>query len=195
MGVYEGVLKELSEGEVISSEGTGGYWVHRWGTSRYRKTGVDPQAGWVRRQFLDVGDTRIANVVVQPHYDALLQEAVGQEIAVSMIGPGASSGGRKTVIVLPTPKGITRPSRTEIIAASIWQALKHVILAPILVLMALFFAYVVGAISNWVGMAILVAAVPILLWWLAAPFVFAIRTFRAAGAVDKTPWTEAAPTM
>jgi hypothetical protein len=192
MAVYEGILQEVSDGEVLSSEGTGGYWTHRWGITRYHRTGVDRQAGWVQRNLVDIGDTRITNVVLTPHDDALLKEAVGQEVALSMTGPGASSGGRKTLVAIRTPRGITRPSRKLLLLGSAWLVLKHVLLAPVLMIIAFLFAFLASIISGWLGIAVLVAAVPVLLWWLTMPFVYAVRTFRAAGALDKAPWTTAA---
>jgi hypothetical protein len=194
MAVYEGVLHEISGGNVISSEGTGGYYTPRWGITRYKKTGVDQQAGWVQRQFLDIGETRITNVVLTPQYDALVQEAVGQEVALSMTGAAASKGGRKTLVAMRTSKGITRPSRKLLLAGSTWLVLKHVVLAPVLVIIGFLFAFLASIISGSVGMAVLAAAIPVLIWWLMMPFVYAVRTFRAAGALDKAPWT-AAPRM
>ena len=195
MAVYEGILQEVSDGQVLSSEGTGGSWTHRWGITRYHRTGVDRQAGWVQRQFLDIGDTRIVNVVLTPQYDALVQEAVGQEVALSMTGPTADKGGRKTLVAMRTSKGITRPSRKLLLAGSTWLVLKHVLLSPVLIIIAFLFAWLASIISGWLGMAVLAAAVPVLIWFLTMPFVYAVRTFRAARALNKAPLTTFARTV
>jgi hypothetical protein len=59
MTVYKGVLHEISDGEKISSEGTGGYYTENMGIGRWHKTGVDRQAGFVRREIVRIGDARI----------------------------------------------------------------------------------------------------------------------------------------
>ena len=41
----------------------------------------------MRRHFADIGGTRIRNAILAPYYDELLQEAVGQEVGLSITGP------------------------------------------------------------------------------------------------------------
>src|SRR5262245_20972545 len=98
MTVYKGVLHEISEGEKISTEGTGGYYTHRMGITRWHKTGVDRQAGFIRREILHVGDTRIRNVMLMPYFDTLLREAMGKEVALSVDGGPPEEFSRHTVL-------------------------------------------------------------------------------------------------
>jgi hypothetical protein len=193
MAVYEGTLEQVSGGEVVSSEGTGGYFTHRMGVTRFRRTGVDRQAGWIRRQFVDIGGTRIKNVMVTPLVDELLKEAVGQEVALSMIGPPADHDGRHTVVAIRTPKGgLQRPSRKLILVGSIVLVFNHWLTAPFLALILLVPAWLASLLYFplwWVGLA---GAVLAGIWWMILPFVYAARTFRAADALSRLrpPLTE-----
>jgi hypothetical protein len=120
MTVYKGVLHEISEGEKISSEGTGGYYTHRMGITRWHKTGVDQQAGFIRREILAIGDTRIRNVMLMPYFDTLLREAIGKEVALSVDGGPPEEFSRHTVLAIRTPDaGVVRPSMGKMIFASI----------------------------------------------------------------------------
>ena len=191
MAVYEGVLENLSEGEVISSEGTGGYFTHRVGITRWHRTGVDPQAGMVQRQFVDIGGTRIRNVVLYRYHDDLLEEAVGEEVAVSVIGPAAPDNpGRHTVVAVRTPRaGVQRPSGKRLLAESIWLVLKHWITAPILFLILLIPAWIASVIWWPLWWVALLGAVALSLWWMFVPFPHIRRMVRAAGALDDLPST------
>ena len=196
MAVYEGVLEKLSGGEIISSEGTGGYFTDRGiNITRYHKTGVDPHAGWVQHQFADVGGVRIKNVVVNRYQDALLAEAVGQQVAISLTGPPASSGGRHTVIAVRTPQGgIDRPSGNSLLVGSIWLVVKHWITAPLFFLIMLIPAWMASLIQSSLGSIVVVLAAGLSIWWMVVPFVAIRRTVGAAGALDKAPWTSLART-
>jgi hypothetical protein len=191
MAVYEGVLERLAEGDEISSEGTGGYFTHRLGITRWHRTGVDPQAGMVQRQFADVSGTRLRNLILPRYYDDLLEEALGEEVALSVIGPAAPDNpGRHTVVAVRTPRaGLERPSGKRLLAGSIWLVLKHWITAPIVFLILLIPAWMASVIwmpLGWVG---LLGAVALSLWWMIVPFPSIRRTVRAAGALDDLPST------
>jgi hypothetical protein len=183
MAVYEGVLQKISGGNVISSEGRGGYFTHNMGITRHHKVGVDSQAGFTRRLFVDIGETRIKNVMLAPYFDELLQEAVGEEVALSMTGPEPSSGKRHTVVAIRTPKGgVNRPSRKLLLIGSIVLVIKGWIAAPILFAILVLLAIVAGSIYGpllWVGLVVAIAAG---IWLMVSPFVQATRTFRAARA-------------
>jgi hypothetical protein len=186
MAVYEGVLQKISGGKVISSEGRGGYWTHNMGITRYHKTGVDAQAGWTRREFVDIGDTRIRNVMLMPYYDELLQEAVGQEVALSVTGPPENKAGRNTVVAIRTPEGgVVRPSGKQLLIASIREVLLWWFAAPFVTAILVFASFLVAKITYgpivWVG---LVVAVAVGIGWMVWPFVRVRRMFRAAAALQ-----------
>ena len=178
MAVYEGVLTTISGGEVISSEGTGGYWTHHGWNSKYRKTGVDQQAGSTRREFVDIGGTRIKSVILTPYYDQLLQEAVGEEIAVSMIGPAPSSSKRHTVVAMRTPKGgLNRPSQTELFRASTGLLFRHGVAMVVIFGILTFISVKILGSVGW-----LLGAAWVILWTIS--FSRSIReSYRAAAAL------------
>lgn len=179
MAVYEGLLQKISGGRVISSEGTGGYYTDNVGIARFHATGVDRHAGWTQRQFVDIGDIRIKNVMLRPLHDELLLEAVGQQVAVSLIGPKPSGGGRHTVLAVRTPRaGVDRPSTGMLLIATVVAVFRF-----------WFVAVVVGAILAVVGQALWTTPLVGLafgLIWALWPFVLAKRMFGAAFALDGT---------
>lgn len=184
--VYEGVLERMSPGEVLSSQGTGGYFTDRGvNITRYHKTGVDPQGGWIQHQFVDVGGMRIKNVVLRPYQDALLEEAVGEEVALSVTGPAADSHGRHTVVAIRTPRaGIDRPSGKLLLASSAWLVLKHWVLAPFLFLIVLLAAWLASqvyapllSIGAWLAFSVTI-------WFMVVPFFQLAKVYRAASALD-----------
>jgi hypothetical protein len=195
MAVYEGVLRKISDGEVISSQDRGGYYVERFGVIRYRRGVVDDQAGWMRRHFVDIGETRIRNVVLMPYYDALLQEAVGEEVALSVTGPEPSSAKRHTVVAIRTPKGgVNRPSARQLWTGAIVSTLRTWLGA---VFLTLFLWIVLAAIAyggyalyrNWdlfvvVFFLVTAVALGVFVWLVVTPIVDARRVFRAAYALD-----------
>jgi hypothetical protein len=206
MAVYEGVLKKISGGDVISSQGRGGYYVERFGVTRYRKGIVDDQAGWTRHHFVDIGETRIRSVMLMPYHEALLQEAVGEEVALSMTGPEPSSGKRHTVVAIRTPKGgVNRPSGKQLWVAAIFNTLRTW-LGAVFGTLFLFVAMVAVAYGgyalyrNWdlfvVVFFIEVAiALTFFVWLIVAPIVDARRIFRAASALDEPSLSSAFPRM
>jgi hypothetical protein len=185
VAVYRGVLEQISDGEVISSEGTGGYWTRNMGITRYHKTGVDSQSGWTSRQFVDIGGQRIRNVM-SPFHDQLLQEALGEEVALSMTGPDPSSPKRHTVVAIRTLRaGLNRPGVTKMIAGSTFLILRGLIAAPVLVLVLLFIAWLAHFIYDplwFVGLALAVAGA---LWLVFGPVVSIVNAFRARAALDE----------
>jgi hypothetical protein len=206
MAVYEGVLGKLAGGNVVSSEGRGGYYVERFGVIRHRKGVVDDQAGWTRRQFVDIGETRIRNVMLMPYQDALLQEAVGEVVALSMTGPEPSSAKRHTVLAIRTPKGgVSRPSGKQLWVGAIFNTLRTwlgavfltVVLSVVLGVVAAVVANIFDLNLHTLGVMLVVAlavALAVFIVLIVAPIVDATRMFRAASALDETP-ASAAPTM
>ena len=185
VAVYRGMLDEISEGKVISSQGTG--FSARWGLGGriiVRETGVDTQAGWTSREFVDVGGQRIRNVMLAPRHDQLLKEAVGQEVAMSMTGPSPSSPKRHTIIAIRTAReGLVRPGFARMMAGSGASVIRGLIIAPFAFVILLAVAWVAGSIIDalwWVGIAVAIAASA---WLLLSPFVISARTFRAWSAL------------
>lgn len=189
--VYEGVLKGISGGKEI--EGTGGgttttVVVTDFSATAYTRTREPKdylgQKGWTRREFVDIGETRIRNVILTPYYDALLMEAVGQEVALSIAGRDPTSNKRHTVMALRTPRGgLNRVSRKVLLAGSIVWLFKFWIGAPILALIILLASMIAGKIFEplfWIGA---VAAALVFVYMVVLPFVAAWTGFRAAGAL------------
>jgi hypothetical protein len=192
--VYEGVLERMSPGEVLSSEGTGGYATDRGiNITRWHATGVDPQRGWIQRQFVDIGGTRIKNVVLRPYQNALLEEALGEEVALSVMGPPADSGRRHIVVAVRTPQaGIDRPSGKLLSASLAWLVLKHWVLAPFVFAMLLLFAWLASTvyaplleIGAWIALGVAI-------WFMVVPFFQMAKVSKAASALDKAPWVSLA---
>ena len=117
MPVYEGILRSISSGQVISTapsrvvvtQGAFGNW-------RARGTGYQRQAGYTRREFIQIGDTRLTQVMLMPYYDALLEEAVGKQVALSI----DKTGSRNTLIAMRTPDaGLVKPELGKLIVTAI----------------------------------------------------------------------------
>jgi hypothetical protein len=100
MPVTEGVLTRLGSSSVISGAGTG----LRVEGDTVRRTGVDIQRGWVQFQLVDIGDTQLKNVMTSPLHADMLEEALGEPVAISWHGPDVNSGRRHTVVAVRTPK-------------------------------------------------------------------------------------------
>ena len=121
MPVTQGILNSMMGGTVISGVGTGAVvTTDGMGIGHVRQTGVDIQKGWHQWQLVDIGGTRLKNVIVTPLHDELLHEAQGQNVAISWHGAGLTSGGRHTVVAIRTPKaGVDRPGRGTILFVSL----------------------------------------------------------------------------
>jgi hypothetical protein len=178
MAVYEGVLHGISGGNVISSVGTRITAIQHRNRTTVRHSGVDWQAGFTHREFVDIGDTRIKNLMLMPYYDELLQEAIGSEVALSMIGPPPSSDKRHTVVAMRTPKGgLNRPSRTQLVRGSMKFVFRYSIAG-----------LVIGGILAFIGARIagdpgaLLGAAFVILWEVSL-FRSLRKTFRAAAAL------------
>jgi hypothetical protein len=206
MAVYEGILRRFSGGNVIGSGGGGTYYDFDSGLIMNRRGPRVQQAGCIRREFVDIGETRINNVVLTPYQDALLQEALGQEVALSMIGPKPDSQKRHTVVAMRTPRGgVNRPSKKKLWAAAIFSTLLNWIVGA--VLGTLVFFLVIAAIAwgayaihrNWdlfvvIVFAEAVVALGFFVWMIVSPVVNARRVLRAATALDGPPAPDV-PTM
>jgi hypothetical protein len=191
--VYEGVLHGMSGGRTI--EGTGGgvdttIVVTEWSAharTRVRKPrDTYRQEGWTRREFVDVGETRIRNLAIFPYDDELLQEAVGQQVAISVLGPKPSSPKRHALVALRTPRaGVERLSRKLLFAGSVWKMLKYLIVAPFLAFALLIPVSIVGAVfSETAAYALLPVVALLVLAYLAIGLHNVRVVFKASAALD-----------
>jgi hypothetical protein len=106
--VYKGILHQMGSGESIESDRV--IVVHRPGYSRIRKQRVRYD-GWMRRSFIRIGDTEIRNVLLRPNWDEYLEEAIGQEVELSVGGPPGQTQSSHPVAALRTPRaGLLKPS-------------------------------------------------------------------------------------
>lgn len=189
--VYEGVLRGLSGGNVI--QGTGGgvdaiVTVDDWSTNvRFRERrprDIYRQEGWRRREFVDVGDTRIRNLSIFPYDDELLREAVGQEVALSVLGPEASSSRRHTLVALRTPRaGVERVGRKLLFAAAVVKMLKYLFVAPFLTLALLIPVGIVGLFSETAAYALLPVVALLVLGFFVVGILNIREVFRASAAL------------
>jgi hypothetical protein len=185
--VVEGVLEKISGGNVISSAGTGAYTTKKLGgLYKTKEAGQDIHAGWSKREFIDVGGQRIRNLDLTPYYDQLLQEAIGEEIALSLDAKELTSDTRRTVIAIRTPKGgVARPSKKQLWLASIVWTFKSWVAAVVFFFMLLLLAAIVGAIfSENLAVVVFLAAVGVALYFLIKPLINMRKSFKAAAALD-----------
>jgi hypothetical protein len=193
--VYEGVLREVGEGTTIVGTGGGKQTTIILGPygGTIRERDIPPsdymdQIGWIQRSYMDVGDTRIRNVVVLPVHDEMLREAVGQEVALSILGPGPESHKRNSVIATRTPRvGVFRPPRKVILWNSIKQTLKYWLVSPILAFIIVMVGAALGKFVYeplfYLGLA---AAAVAFVTWILLPIFGAARVFKAAGALKQS---------
>jgi hypothetical protein len=191
MTVYKGILHEISDGEKISSEGTGGYYTHNMGITRFHKTGVDFQKGFIRRGVVRIGDTRIRNVMLHPEYDTLLNEAIGREVALSIDAGDPDSFKRHTVLALRTPDaGVRRPPLWAMIIGSLAVVFRFWLTAIVggffVALLAAFAGALVSkllgddqGIGVFVGLGV---GALFVLYFLIKPFQIIVHTMRVRGA-------------
>jgi hypothetical protein len=184
--VVEGVLEKISGGNVISSEGTRAYTTKKLGgLYKTKEAGADIHAGWTRREFIDIGGQRIRTLDLTPYYDQLLQEAVGEEVALSLDAKELTSDKRRTVIAIRTPKaGVARPSRTQIWMASIVWSFKSLVAGGCFFFMLLVLALFISAASDNLAFAVALAGLGVFLYFLIKPLINARRSFKAASALD-----------
>lgn len=174
MTVYTGILQNLSGGSTISSQGrvTSSAF-----SGRVYEAGRDPHAGMVKREFVDIGDQRIKNVILFPYHDAALQESLGQEVTLSVAGPRAGSMGRKRVLAIRTSRGVDRPGLPRVVIAAVVNLVQ-----------VLLFTLIVGGILGGIAWGIfgktglvvaLIAALAFITWRV----IFIARSVKAWAAL------------
>jgi hypothetical protein len=135
---------------------------------------VDIQAGWIRQEFVDIGGIRIKAAMLTPCMTPLLEEAVGQHVALSLTGPPANKNKRHTVIAIWTPRaGVDRPSVSMLMLVALVWILKLLIAGAFI---GVVLAIVLGLFFGLPGV------VAGLLWglWL---FVLTFQMFQARNAL------------
>src|SRR4029079_17177870 len=118
--VYEGILYKVSQGSVLPTGPTRTtVYEGPFGNLKVRHSGRVRQAGYTRREFVQIGDARITNVMLIPYYDALLMEAIGKPVALSIDNTGwFGKQARSTVIAMRTPDaGIVKSGLAKTIAS------------------------------------------------------------------------------
>ena len=185
------MLSELGAGEVI--QGTGGYTVERVTVTDFAVTvstrEVKPrdaynQKGFILRENVDIGETRIRNVSIVPPWDQLLREAIGQEVALSVVGPEPGSFTRHTVLALRSAReGVVRPSKPILIYGTLRTFIKYWLLAPLAFVLLLIPAFIVGKIFAPLGYLGFAVAIIGLLYYIVVPFLMVRRTLAATAAL------------
>jgi hypothetical protein len=184
MALYEGVLEGFSDGQIISSE------------PRYTK--VDTWTGRVvagprpvyadhtRRAYIDVSGQRIRNVILTPYQDALLQESLGQLVALSMVGPRAQRPGSKRVIAMRTPRGVEKAGLVKLVAAVLATTVMFwglAVVGALIVIAAIAAAtFLLPDIVGRVGMGIVLL---VALWLVVTPVYSGVRAFQAWTALPR----------
>lgn len=186
--IYEGTLRSISGGSEIQGV-TRSYWTHNMGITREHRVGGDVQHGYIRREFVDIGDTRIIGLVLTPLYDELLQEAVGKQIALSCIGP---EKGRVTVVAMQTPDGgLTKPPLGRLGFAAMRMLLRKLVGAVILGVVVAFIGLVAVAFTTEGDDTTIAMIVPVSLFGGTILLVEGLairriaRSFAAASALDR----------
>jgi hypothetical protein len=181
MALYEGVLDGFSDGTVISTEPTA-WRVNDWG--RVTPAGRRAYAGCTRRAYVDIGGRRIRTVVLTPYQDALLQESLGQPIALSVTGPAADRPGAKRVVAMRTARGVEKSSFAALVTSAVFFLVLAWVLAIImLILLLVSFVAIAGVISHVLGWAVEAAVLAGFFALLALPFYTGIRAWRAWAAI------------
>ena len=178
MTIYSGVLDRISGGEVISSDPRRVVYTENMGIVHEHRQGVDIQAGWIRREFVDIGGVRIKAVMLTRLHDALLEEAVGQHVALSLTGPPANKNKRHTVIAIWTPRAaVDRPSVSMLVLVALVWILKFFIAGAFI---GVVLAVVLGLFFGLPGV---VAGVVVGLLWGLWSFVLTFQMFQARNAL------------
>jgi hypothetical protein len=179
MPVYEGILEKVSSGEVISTAPSRVLVTQgAFGNFRARGTGYQRQAGYTRREFIQVGEQRITYVMLMSYHDALLQEAVGKHVALSI----DKTGPRNTVIAMRTPDaGLVKPEMGKLIRTAIRLVLVTWIVAAIFgTILTLILAAFLGTTGAVIGVLATLA-------FALRPLYHIWKTFRARSALDSVP--------
>jgi hypothetical protein len=185
--VYQGILKELSGGNVVTTDR--GYVTVNMNIARYHKQKSDFE-GWTRREYIVIDDTKIRNVMLQPLLDQLLQESMGQEVAISVNGDAEAGHLTKkhVVVAIRTPaEGLVRTPRKLMLVGVAMLTFRYWLTA----LIAGGFAMLVlgvaigGSTHSTAGAAAgALLGLGVLAYFLVKPFRLMSKSWRAWSALD-----------
>ena len=169
VSVYKGVLEEIGPGKDIP-KGTG-VWTTRITYGGYgsavTKERKNPLGGWTRRDFIDVGGTKISQVLLAPEFESLLNSAVGQEVE---IGVSKNGKGYKVEAIRTPRDGVVKPSLLSMLFVYFVVLLKMVVVLVVAALIGLVASAIVVAIVGdqtivLIGCAIGVGALLLRVIW------------------------------
>jgi ABC-type multidrug transport system fused ATPase/permease subunit len=168
VAVYEGVLRQISAG-----------FVHE---------GRREKSGRSTREFVEIGAEHLRNVRLENYQDSLLQQAIGEDVAVSVVGRQRPSGDKpKSVMAVQTPgRGVVRINGASLFGELIWKTLKSWIIALI-----------IGGIVLAIGRSsslLTVLGGAIIAFGVFGPLVYDVMVLRAWGALEGRPALAAAET-
>lgn len=164
MAVYEGVLTKLSGGIKMVS-------------------GQSAADSFVRHEFITIGDQRIKSVRLLAYHDALLQDAIGQRVALSV----TEKRGEHLVMALRLPDGtVEKLDRRAFTGPMVVMAIRRVVYSAILLAIG-WLAFLMS--SNPILLLVFGAIAALLL----VPFALSWRGAGAArAALDGRPAAPAA---
>lgn len=184
MALYEGVLDGYSDSVIISTEP--GSWKYDTWTDRWVAGPPRVYAGYTRRAYVDVGGTRIRNVLLTPHQDALLQESLSRPIALSVVGARAERPGSKRIMAMRTSRGVEKTALPKLVAAVValtalmWGL--AVVGGLILIVLLAAITLVLPDVIGRIGMAVVLAGA---LWLLILPVYTGVQALRAWSALPR----------
>jgi hypothetical protein len=158
VAVYEGVLEKISGG-----------FVHE---------GRREKSGRSTREFIEIGEKHLRNMRLENYHDSLLQDALGEAVAVSVVGRQRPSGDKpKWVMAVQTPRrGVVRIAGAALSGELVWKTLK-----------SWFLALAVGGIVLAIGRSftpLVVVGGAIIAIGVLGPLIYNVMVLRAWGALD-----------
>ena len=166
MAVYEGVLQKISSGEF--------------------------HGRWSVREFIDIGEKHIRNVALTEYHAQLLGDAMGQQVAVSVVGARGMRPGKKAVMAIRTPaRGVVKAtSSTSFFFSALFQTIVTWIFGIIVLFFVWGFSELLGAADST---AATVLALGLAGFFLLQPVVTAVRMAVARGALSSGTVSRADP--
>lgn len=156
MAVYRGILHKMSGGSGVTGSGS-------------------QPTGLMRREFIEIGDKHVKNVVLSNYHDELLVDAVGQEVQFSTIEPFGLTRSHR-VVAVRRPNG-------QVEKSGFFSTVSMIVVT---ILLYWFLAVIVGGILYFIaaGQAPLVLVAEVVFVFLALwPILSGVRTFRAWGSL------------
>ena len=186
MPVYEGILSKVSSGQVITSAPrTVRTTVSPFGIARSKGEGYARQAGFTRREFIQVGDARITQVMLHAVL-RLAPRGSGRQVRRGQHRQDRPQEHRDCDADAGRRTGQARTREAD--PDGIWLVLRTWFVAVIFgAILTLILAAFLGNAGIAIGVLLTLAFA---LW----PFLHFWRTFRARTALDAVPLPEEAVT-